>query len=243
MLEKDKLYIIWVYLQAEPLFWLTLTIGCYLIGDFLYKKSKLFPLVNPVAISIFLISIILVFLDVSYERYFDGAQFIHFMLGPATVALAIPIYKQFELVKKESTSIFFSLIFGSVFAIISTFILCRLFQIDNEVIFSMLPKSATAPIAMGISEIIGGIPSLTAIITVLTGIMGATFGTFALDFLKLKDMTARGFGIGLASHGIGTARAMSRNETAGVFSALALGLNGIATSILVPLLFKVLTLF
>ncbi|MBM5787071.1 MAG: LrgB family protein [Candidatus Fonsibacter sp.] len=243
MLEKDKLYIIWVYLQAEPLFWLTLTIGCYLIGDFLYKKSKLFPLVNPVAISIFLISIILVFLDISYERYFDGAQFIHFMLGPATVALAIPIYKQFELVKKESTSIFFSLIFGSVFAIISTFILCRLFQIDNEVIFSMLPKSATAPIAMGISEIIGGIPSLTAIITVLTGIMGATFGTFALDFLKLKDMTARGFGIGLASHGIGTARAMSRNETAGVFSALALGLNGIATSILVPLLFKVLTLF
>ena len=243
MLEKDKLYIIWVYLQAEPLFWLTLTIGCYLIGDFLYKKSKLFPLINPVAISIFLISIILVFLDISYERYFDGAQFIHFMLGPATVALAIPIYKQFELVKKESTSIFFSLIFGSVFAIISTFILCRLFQIDNEVIFSMLPKSATAPIAMGISEIIGGIPSLTAIITVLTGIMGATFGTFALDFLKLKDMTARGFGIGLASHGIGTARAMSRNETAGVFSALALGLNGIATSILVPLLFKVLTLF
>jgi predicted murein hydrolase (TIGR00659 family) len=243
MLEKDKLYIIWVYLQAEPLFWLTLTIGCYLIGDFLYKKSKLFPLVNPVAISIFLISIILVFLDISYERYFDGAQFIHFMLGPATVALAIPIYKQFELVKKESTSIFFSLIFGSVFAIISTFILCRLFQIDNEVIFSMLPKSATAPIAMGISEIIGGIPSLTAIITVLTGIMGATFGTFTLDFLKLKDMTARGFGIGLASHGIGTARAMSRNETAGVFSALALGLNGIATSILVPLLFKVLTLF
>jgi predicted murein hydrolase (TIGR00659 family) len=243
MLEKDKLYIIWVYLQAEPLFWLTLTIGCYLIGDFLYKKSKLFPLVNPVAISIFLISIILVFLDISYERYFDGAQFIHFMLGPATVALAIPIYKQFELVKKESTSIFFSLIFGSVFAIISTFILCRLFQIDNEVIFSMLPKSATAPIAMGISEIIGGIPSLTAIITVLTGIMGAIFGTFTLDFLKLKDMTARGFGIGLASHGIGTARAMSRNETAGVFSALALGLNGIATSILVPLLFKVLTLF
>jgi len=242
MLEKDKLYIIWVYLQAEPLFWLTLTIGCYLIGDFLYKKSKLFPLVNPVAISIFLISIILVFLDVSYERYFDGAQFIHFMLGPATVALAIPIYKQFELVKKETASIIFSLIFGSIFAIISTFILCRLFQIDNEVIFSMLPKSATAPIAMGISEITGGIPSLTAIITVLSGIMGAIFGTFTLDFLKLKDMTARGFGIGLASHGIGTARAMSRNETAGVFSALALGLNGIATSILVPLFFKVLTL-
>lgn len=88
MIEKDKLYSIWVYLQAEPLFWLTLTIGSYLIGDYFYKKSKLFPLVNPVAISIFIVSLVLINLDISYERYFDGAKFIHFMLGPATVALA-----------------------------------------------------------------------------------------------------------------------------------------------------------
>jgi predicted murein hydrolase (TIGR00659 family) len=243
MIEKDKLYSIWVYLQAEPLFWLTLTIGSYLIGDYLYKKSKLFPLVNPVAISILIISLVLINLDISYERYFDGAKFIHFMLGPATVALAIPIYKQFKVIQKEALSISVSLITGSLFAIISTFVLCEIFKIDDQVLFSMLPRSATAPIAMGISDLIGGIPSLTAIITIITGIMGASFGTFALDFLKLKDMSARGFGLGLASHGLGTARAMSRNETAGVFSALALGLNGIATSILVPLLFKLLNLF
>jgi predicted murein hydrolase (TIGR00659 family) len=243
MIEKDKLYSIWVYLQAEPLFWLTLTIGSYLIGDYFYKKSKLFPLVNPVAISIFIISLVLINLDISYERYFDGAKFIHFMLGPATVALAIPIYKQFKVIQKESLSISASLIVGSLFSIISTFVLCEIFKIDDQVLFSMLPRSATAPIAMGIADLIGGIPSLTAIITILTGIIGASFGTFALDFLKLKDMSARGFGLGLASHGIGTARAMSRNETAGVFAALALGLNGIATAILVPLLFKLLNIF
>ena len=199
MIQKDKLYSIWVYLQAEPLFWLTLTIGSYLVGDYLYKKSKLFPLVNPVAISIFIISLVLINLNISYERYFDGAKFIHFMLGPATVALAIPIYKQFRVIQKEALSISISLIAGSLFAIVSTFILCEIFKIEDQVLFSMLPRSATAPIAMGISDLIGGIPSLTAIITILTGIMGASFGTFALDYLKLKDMSARGFGLGLAS--------------------------------------------
>ncbi len=195
MIEKDKLYSIWVYLQAEPLFWLTLTIGSYLIGDYFYKKSKLFPLVNPVAISIFIVSLVLINLDISYERYFDGAKFIHFMLGPATVALAIPIYKQFKVIQKESLSISASLIVGSLFSIISTFVLCEIFKIDDQVLFSMLPRSATAPIAMGIADLIGGIPSLTAIITILTGIIGASFGTFALDSFKIKRYVSKRFWI------------------------------------------------
>jgi predicted murein hydrolase (TIGR00659 family) len=240
MIEKNKLYNIWVYLQAEPLFWLTLTIGAFLIGDYFYKKSKLNPLVNPVAISILIVSGVLIGTDVSYERYFNGAKFIHFMLGPATVALAIPIYKQIHLIKKESGSIFISLVSGSLFAIFSTYFFAKLMNLDLEIIYSMMPRSVTAPIAMGISELIGGVPSLTAIITIITGIVGASFGTFALDVLRVKDMTARGFAFGLASHGIGTARAMSKNKTAGVFAALALGLSGIATSILIPLLFKLI---
>jgi len=233
MIEKNKLYNIWVYLQAEPLFWLTLTIGAFLIGDYFYKKSKLNPLVNPVAISILIVSGVLIVTDVSYERYFNGAKFIHFMLGPATVALA-------HLIKKESGSIFISLFLGSLFAIFSTYFFAKLMNLDLEIIYSMMPRSVTAPIAMGISELIGGVPSLTAIITIITGIVGASFGTFALDVLRVKDMTARGFAFGLASHGIGTARAMSKNKTAGVFAALALGLSGIATSILIPLLFKLI---
>ena len=103
-----------------------------------------------------------------------------------------------------------------------------------------MPRSVTAPIAMGISELIGGIPSLTAIITIITGIIGASLGTFTLDILRVKNMAARGFGIGLASHGIGTARAMSRNQTAGVFAAVAMGLSGIVTSLIVPLVFQLL---
>jgi predicted murein hydrolase (TIGR00659 family) len=226
MIQKDKLYSIWVYLQAEPLFWLTLTIGSYLVGDYLYKKSKLFPLVNPVAISILIISLVLINLNISYERYFDGAKFIHFMLGPATVALAIPIYKQFKVIQKEAFSISVSLITGSLFAIISTFALCEIFKIDDQVLFSMLPRSATAPIAMGISDLIGGIPSLTAIITIFNRNYGCILWNFCFRFFKIKRYVSdEDLDLGLASHGIGTARAMSRNETAGVFAALALGLK------------------
>ena len=238
MAKEDKLYKIWVYLQTEPLFWITLTLGAYLVGDYLYKKSKLNPLVNPVAISILIVSSILLFLDISYDRYFDGAKFIHFMLGPATVALAIPIYEKRNLIIKEIKPIIFSIFLGIPFAILITFYLGKFFGLSDEIILTMIPRNVTAPIAMGISELIGGIPSLTAIITIITGIIGASLGTFLLNIFKIKSMSARGFAFGLASHGIGTARAMSKNKTAGVFAALAMGLSGIATSVFVLIIIK-----
>ena len=240
MAKEDKLYKIWVYLQAEPLFWITLTLGAYLVGDYLYKKSKLNPLVNPVAISILIVSSTLLFLDISYDRYFDGAKFIHFMLGPATVALAIPIYEKRDLITKEIKPIVFSIFLGIPFAILITFYLGKFFGLNDEMILTMIPRNVTAPIAMGISELIGGIPSLTAIITIITGIIGASLGTFVLNIFKIKSMSARGFAFGLASHGIGTARAMSKNKTAGVFAALAMGLSGIATSVFVLIIIKFL---
>ena len=238
MAREDKLYKIWVYLQAESLFWITLTIGAYLVGDYLYKKSKLNPLVNPVAISILIVSSVLLFLNVSYDRYFEGAKFIHFMLGPATVALAIPIFEKRNLITKEIKPIIFSICLGISFAILITFYLGKFFGLSDEIILTMLPRNVTAPIAMGISELIGGIPSLTAIITIITGIIGASLGTFLLNIFKIKNMSARGFAFGLASHGIGTARAMSKNKTAGVFAALAMGLSGIATSVFVLIIIK-----
>ena len=240
MAREDKLYKIWVYLQAEPLFWITLTLGAYLVGDYLYKKSKLNPLVNPVAISILIVSSVLLFLDVSYDRYFEGAKFIHFMLGPVTVALAIPIFEKRNLITKEVKPIIFSICLGIPFAILITFYLGKFFGLSNEMILTMIPRNVTAPIAMGISELIGGIPSLTAIITIITGIIGASLGTFLLNVFKIKDMSARGFALGLASHGIGTARAMSKNKTAGVFAALAMGLSGIATSLIILIIIKLL---
>ena len=243
MIDEQKLYSIWIYLQAEPLFWLTLTIGSYLIADFIYRKSNLFPLLNPVAISVLLVSLILIFFNIQYERYFEGAKFIHFLLGPATVALAVPIYKKWDLIVINSKAIFISLIIGSVFAILVTYLLSLYFELPKELILSLLPRSVTAPIAMGISEIIGGIPSLTAIITLITGVIGASLGIFVFDLMKLKNMDARGFSLGLASHGIGTARAMSKNKNAGVFAAVGMGLSGLVTSILVPLFLKIISSF
>jgi predicted murein hydrolase (TIGR00659 family) len=240
MIDQQKLYYIWIYLQAEPLFWLTLTIGSYLIADFIYRKSNLFPLLNPVAISVLLVSLILIVFNIQYERYFDGAKFIHFLLGPATVALAIPIYRKWDLIVSNSKAIFISLILGSFFAIFITYVLSLHFELQEELIFSLLPRSVTAPIAMGISEIIGGIPSLTAIITLITGVIGASLGVFVFDIMKLKKMEARGFSLGLASHGIGTARAMSRDKNAGVFAAVGMGLSGLITSIIVPLFLKII---
>jgi predicted murein hydrolase (TIGR00659 family) len=240
MIDQQKLYYIWIYLQAEPLFWLTLTIGSYLIADFIYRKSNLFPLLNPVALSVLLVSLILIVFNIKYERYFDGAKFIHFLLGPATVALAIPIYRKWDLIVSNSKAIFVSLILGSFFAIFITYVLSLHFELQEELIFSLLPRSVTAPIAMGISEIIGGIPSLTAIITLITGVIGASLGVFVFDIMKLKKMEARGFSLGLASHGIGTARAMSRDKNAGVFAAVGMGLSGLITSIIVPLFLKII---
>ena len=242
MIDNQRLYSIWIYLQAEPLFWLTLTIGSYLIADFIYRKSNLFPLLNPVAISVLLVSLILIFFNIQYERYFEGAKFIHFLLGPATVALAIPIYKKWDLIVSNSKAIFISLIIGSVFAILVTYSLALYFELPRELILSLLPRSVTAPIAMGISEIIGGIPSLTAIITIITGVIGASLGVFVFDLMKLKNMDARGFSLGLTSHGIGTARAMSKNKNAGVFAAVGMGLSGLLTSMLVPLFLKIISI-
>lgn len=242
MIDEQKLYSIWIYLQAEPLFWLTLTIGSYLIADFIYRKSNLFPLLNPVAISVLLVSLILIFFNIQYERYFEGAKFIHFLLGPATVALAVPIYKKWDLIVSNSKAIFISLLIGSIFAILVTYLLSLYFELPKELILSLLPRSVTAPIAMGISEIIGGIPSLTAIITLITGVIGASLGIFVFDLMKLKNMDARGFSLGLASHGIGTARAMSKNKNAGVFAAVGMGLSGLVTSILVPLFLKIISI-
>jgi predicted murein hydrolase (TIGR00659 family) len=217
-----------------------LTIGSYLIADFIYRKSNLFPLLNPVALSVLLVSLILISFNIQYERYFDGAKFIHFLLGPATVALAIPIYRKWDLIVSNSKAILISLILGSFFAIFITYVLSLQFKLQEELIFSLLPRSVTAPIAMGISEIIGGIPSLTAIITLITGVVGASLGVFVFDLMKLKKMEARGFSLGLASHGIGTARAMSRDKNAGVFAAVGMGLSGLITSIIVPLFLKII---
>jgi len=231
---------IWVYLAASPLLHLTITLVAYLAGDTLYRKSGRKPIFNPVLIAIMLLVAVLTVTGTSYETYFEGAQFVHFLLGPATVALAIPLYHQFDHVRHSAPAILVSLLAGSVTAVVSAVLITGLLGAPQPVIASIAPKSATTPIAMGISEQIGGLPSLTAVLVILTGITGAVVGTSLLERIGVRDASAQGFALGLASHGIGTARALQVSELAGAFSALAMGLNGLATSLLAPLLMHLL---
>ena len=236
----DTPHEIWVYLAAHPLLNLTLTLAAYLVGDYLFRKSGQKAIFNPVLIAIAILVTILLVTGVSYDTYFEGAQFVHFLLGPATVALAVPLYRQFERVRQSGLAILLSLLGGSLAAILSATVIAWLLGAPQNVVASIAPKSATTPIAMGISEQLGGFPSLTAVLVILTGILGAMFGTSLLDWLGIKDARAQGFALGLASHGIGTARALQVSEVTGAFSALAMGLNGLATSLLAPLILHLL---
>lgn len=229
---------IWVYLAASPLLALTLTLAAYQMGFWIYRKGRMNPLLNPVLIAVVVLVAILIVTDTAYATYFEGAQFVHFLLGPATVALALPLYRQIERVRKSALAITVSLLAGSLTAIISAVGIAWVFGASDEILVSLAPKSVTAPVAMGISEQLGGLPSLTAVLVILTGILGAALGPFLLNLLRVKDMAARGLAIGTASHGIGTARALQVSEVAGAFSGLAMGLNALATAILLPLLWN-----
>ncbi|MBD1547994.1 LrgB family protein [Roseibium aggregatum] len=229
---------IWVYLAASPLLALTLTLAAYQMGFWIYRKGRLNPLLNPVLIAVVVLVAILTVTDTAYATYFEGAQFVHFLLGPATVALALPLYRQIERVRKSALAITVSLLAGSLTAIVSAVGIAWAFGATDEILVSLAPKSVTAPVAMGISEQLGGLPSLTAVLVILTGILGAALGPLLLNLLRVKDMAARGLAIGTASHGIGTARALQVSEVAGAFSGLAMGLNALATAILLPLLWN-----
>lgn len=231
---------IWAYLSASPLLHLTLTLVAYQIGAFLYRRGRFNPLLNPVLVAVVLIVIVLAGTGTRYEDYFDGAQFVHFLLGPATVALAIPLYRQFDKVRRSALVILLSIITGSLTASVSAVAIAWLLGGSKEALVSLAPKSVTAPVAMGITEQLGGLPSLTAVLVITTGILGAMIGPHILNFLRIKDWPARGLAIGTASHGIGTARAVQTNEVAGAFSGLAMGLNALATALLLPVIWKLL---
>ncbi len=227
---------IWVYLSQTPLFWLTLTLVAYGIGDWCFQRSGANPIVNPVAIAAGLLIALLALTGTDYQTYFDGAQFVHFMLGPATVALAMPLFRNLPRVRAALVPMLAALIAGTVTAVGSALAIAAAMGASMETLLSLAPKSVTSPIAMGIAERIGGLPSLTASMVVVTGIVGAVCVTPLLNGIGLKDWRARGFAVGIAAHGIGTARAFQVNQIAGVFAAIAMGLNGLVTAMLVPLI-------
>lgn len=229
---------LWVYLAANPLLHLTLTLAAYLIGNRIYRRFGLNPLLNPVLIAIVILVTLLILTGTSYDRYFEGAQFVHFLLGPATVALAVPLYNQFDRVRRSAGPLLAAVVIGSLSASLSAIGIAALLGAGPDIIASIAPKSVTTPIAMAIAERLGGLPSLTAVLVILTGVAGAMLGPPLLNLLRIRDWRARGLAIGVAAHGIGTARAMQVNEVAGAFSGLAMGLNALATTILLPLVWS-----
>lgn len=232
----DNLKETWVYLSATPLFHLTLTLVAFQAANWLFIKAKRTPLLNPVLVAVLLIVGVLTLTGTSYATYFEGAQFVHFLLGPATVALAVPLYRQWHLVRKSALAISISLLCGSLTAIFTATTVAWWLGGSEQLLASVAPKSVTSPVAMAITEELGGLPSLTAVLVIVTGIIGAMFGPPLMNLLGVTDWRARGLAMGTASHGIGTARALSVNETAGAFSGLAMGLNALATAIMLPII-------
>ena len=225
---------IWVYLSASPLLGLTLTLLAYQLAFWIYKRAGFHPLANPVLISVAILAGLLLITGTPYQTYFDGAQFIHFLLGPATVALAIPLHAQWPRLKAMAGPLTIALMVGSLTAALSAWGIGALLGGSRESLMSLAPKSVTTPIAMGVAERIGGLPSLTVVLVISTGIIGAVFARSINRWLRIDDHAVRGFAIGIASHGIGTARAFQVSEQAGAFAALAMGLNGLLTAVSLP---------
>ncbi len=232
---------IWVYLSTTPLLGLTLTLVAYQAAWWLYQRADQHPLLNPVLIAVSILVGILWLTGTDYNTYFDGAQFVHFLLGPATVALAIPLYAQWQRLKAMLLPILLTLVVGSLTAALSAVGVAALLGASRESMMSLAPKSVTTPVAMGIAEGLGGLPSLTAVLVIATGILGAVSARFVYQALRIDDHAVRGFGIGLAAHGIGTARAFQVSEQAGAFAALAMGLNALITALTLPWILPWLT--
>lgn len=233
---NDRVAALWVYLSTSPLLHLTLTVCVFVLARWLYRISGRRAWLNPVLVSVLVLVALLTLTGTPYQRYFEGAQFVHFLLGPATVALAVPLYRQCALLRRHPVALLVSLLAGSLTAVVSALLIARLAGASDQALISIAPKSVTTPVAMGISERLGGLPSLTAVLVILTGIVGAAWGPWLLERLRIRNPMAQGLAMGVASHGIGTARAVYMGEVAAAFSGLAMGLNGLATAILLPVL-------
>lgn len=231
---------LWAQLADTPLLPLTLTLLAWQAAQWLYQRSGRFPLLHPVLVAILILVTVLNLTGLSYERYFAGAQLIHFLLGPATVALALPLYRQSSLISRAPLPLAVGIVGGALVAVVSAVGLAALLGASPETLVSIAPKSITAPIAMGVSETLGGLPALTVVFVIATGITGAVIGPGLLRLVGIHDPRAQGVALGVASHGIGTARALQMGEVQGAFSGLSMGLTALVTALLLPLLWPLL---
>ncbi|MFE3836825.1 LrgB family protein [Pseudogemmobacter sonorensis] len=227
---------IWSYLSHDPLLWLTATLAAYLIGLALFRAVGQRPLANPSLIAMVLLAVLLYLTGTDFATYFEGAQFVHFLLGPATVCLALPLYDNLARVRRAALPLLAALLVGSTVAILGTVAIAWAMGAGPVILASAAPKSATAAVAIGVSEGLGGSPTMTAMMVMMAGLSGALVVTPLMNALRIRDWRARGFAVGVAAHGFGTARAFQVNPTAGAFAGLGMGLNAMMTAILAPII-------
>ncbi len=220
---------------SDPVFGVMLTLAGYFAGLIIYKKTGSM-LLHPMLTSMVMIITVLMVSGIDYETYNEGGQYITFLLGPATVALAIPMYRQIELLKKNIMVILSSTIFISVCGILLVIFLGLITGADSIFIVSAIPKSVTTPIAVGITRELAGKPSLTVSLTLIHGLLGGMFGPCFLYLFGIKTKMARGLTMGMLSHGLGTARALDEDEYEGALAGLAIGLMGFFTAVFAPVL-------
>ena len=232
----DKLFHLWVYLETTPLLGLVATLVAWQLANIVANRFPGAALANPMLISVLILASLLLATHTPYAAYFQGAQYVHFLLGPATVALALPMYANLRRIRHSARAILPALVLGSITAAGSAIVIARLLGAPRVVVLSLAPKSVTTPIAMGIAEQIGGQPSLAAVFVLLTGLSAIVLIGPAMRLIGITDMRAQGLAAGMAGHGLATARMILVSETAGAFGGLAIGLNGVITAILVPVL-------
>lgn len=231
---------LWTYLSATPLFGLTATLVVYVLGLGIYQRYDQTPWLNPVLWSIVTLGSMLWWLDIPYQRYFSGAQFIHFLLGPAVVALALPLWQRRAQLKRHVWALLLAALGGGLVSALSAFLLAHWLNVPEAVALSLIPKSVTAPVAMGLADSIGGIAELAAIFAVLSGLIGALLArsVFRVMGEGVTPMAwmRRGFALGTVSHGIGAARAIQVSNQAGAYAGLALAAQVILASVWIPVL-------
>jgi len=223
----------------SPLFGICLTIAAYIIGLEVYKKFKL-PILNPILIALIIIIPILLYFKIPLETYKKGGDLISFFLGPATVVLAVPLYKKIDLLKQHFIPILGGVVVGVLTSILSCTLIGKVLGLDLSLIKSSLSKSLTTPIAIELSKQVEGIVPITIVMVMITGITGAVLAPFICKIFKIENKIAKGIAIGTASHAVGTSRAIEMGETEGAMSGLAIGVAGILTVFILPLLYIVL---
>lgn len=225
---------VWVYLETTPLLGLASTLVAWQVAVALSRRLGNAAAASPVLLAISMLAVLLLATGTSYGAYFQGAQYVHFLLGPATVALAVPMHDNWAQIKRSAPALLPALLAGSVTAAASAMLVARALGGSRVIVLSLAPKSVTTPIAMGVSEQIGGSPSLTAVFVLITGLTTIGLMGPVMRLVRVRDWRAFGLAAGTAGHGLATAQALLLDETAGAFAGLAIGVNGVVTAVVVP---------